>query len=881
MGAQTMNLEWVYGFSKDVIGGVLNLTDEHRKAYFYCAGNTGVVLDVATNEQILLQGHRNIITAAAVSMDKKFLVTVDYGENSMVIVWDSVTGLPIKTISTEEYGGAVAVDISSDASFIATLGGDDPPPQKICIWEWTTDREDPMFEAEMPQLISGDIQTCIKFNPDDETLLVTNGDARVVFWCWEEGSLKHFAPPISSKDFRQQIGNFTQTVFLPQSEFAVSATDRGDLLMWDQIVSSSQEVKKTDKKATKIVRVHESSAITFLVCLGHYLVTGGADGNIRFFDFQFRILAWFEDLDAGPITSISFDRDDEFTQGLVSKSDDEDFDAPNFIVGTSTALVIAVDSSTFEHPDLEASKGIKIAQGQEAPIQALSAHPSRPLLAVAGASGQLHLWDFYSKRLVRVTMFNNLRAHSMTFDPKGQFLAVGFRNGVLKILDPLTLETQQTFRHSKECITEIVFADSCNYFATSDAERCVSIYRWTNRDENPRKEQIEWVFVGRYRSHTKAITGLQFARPLRPDSDHPRLLSVGEDHLMVEYNLEQCSVVEGIQILNVTRLEQVARPTSLIVTDEGIWTANDLYKLRMFSLVPAPDGSHACYKTVLGPTFGGPINKMKVLEDETGKYLAYSTHSKVVGMVKFPLDGNPQRSMGLIAHSNEVTDIVVSHDGRYVFTAGGRDFAINQWTLNTEAFSRVADQETGVDPYIDLVEGGKDGEFFSEMNDYFYYAQIRRQGEVSTSPRRITRRIAVHQIPDMMRALSFYPSEHDISHMQSELEYEMGEEVKEIDFETFLKLYVNHRPVHGIERSDIEHALDSLGAVKGFIEVNKLFDHLKNIGETFTQEELDATLAMLIPEEEELEKRVSGQSFAEDLLRFEPYDEDSEEEEFS
>ena len=137
-----------------------------------------------------------------------------------------------------------------------------------------------------------------------------------------------------------------------------------------------------------------------------------------------------------------------------------------------------------------------------------------------------------------------------------------------------------------------------------------------------------------------------------------------------------------------------------------------------------------------------------------------------------------------------------------------------------------------MDPYIDLVEGGKDGEFFSEMNDYFYYAQIRRQGEVSTSPRRITRRIgeclfvvlwmlgllsvcvhvvplscphfeprrhhishvclppphtAVHQIPDMMRALSFYPSEHDISHMQSELEYEMGEEVKEIDFETFLK----------------------------------------------------------------------------------------------
>ena len=30
------NLEWVYGFSKDVIGGVLNLTDEHRKVSFVC-----------------------------------------------------------------------------------------------------------------------------------------------------------------------------------------------------------------------------------------------------------------------------------------------------------------------------------------------------------------------------------------------------------------------------------------------------------------------------------------------------------------------------------------------------------------------------------------------------------------------------------------------------------------------------------------------------------------------------------------------------------------------------------------------------------------------------------------------------------------------------
>lgn len=86
-------------------------------------------------------------------------------------------------------------------------------------------------------------------------------------------------------------------------------------------------------------------------------------------------------------------------------------------------------------------------------------------------------------------------------------VAVGFTNGVLKILNAQTLEQMQTFRFSKECITDIVFSPNSDYFATSDAERCVGIYRWTYRDEMPSKVIIEWVYLGRYRAHSKAVTG--------------------------------------------------------------------------------------------------------------------------------------------------------------------------------------------------------------------------------------------------------------------------------------------------------------------------------------------------------------------------------------
>lgn len=116
-----------------------------------------------------------------------------------------------------------------------------------------------------------------------------------------------------------------------------------------------------------------------------------------------------------------------------------------------------------------------------------------------------------------------------------------------------------SLKYSKECITELVFApvplhsDGPRFFATADAERCVSIYKWTNRDQNPSKPE-EWVCLGRYRSHTKPITGLQFAPPLSDRDSVPRLLSVGEDRLLVEYNLSESSIRGGIKLLVYRRL---------------------------------------------------------------------------------------------------------------------------------------------------------------------------------------------------------------------------------------------------------------------------------------------------------------------------------------
>lgn len=60
-----------------------------------------------------------------------------------------------------------------------------------------------------------------------------------------------------------------------------------------------------------------------------------------------------------------------------------------------------------------------------------------------------------------------------------------------------------------------------------------------------------------------------------------------------------------------------------------------------------------------------------------------------MGLIKLPLEGNPNSTMGLIAHPGEITDIAASSDGKFLMTAGGNDFSVNIWEIQTEQLERL------------------------------------------------------------------------------------------------------------------------------------------------------------------------------------------------
>ena len=164
-------------------------------------------------------------------------------------------------------------------------------------------------------------------------------------------------------------------------------------------------------------------------------------------------------------------------------------------------------------------------------------------------------------------MFDKLLGHCLAFSPNGKLLAAGFTNGTLKLLAGMTLEELASFRSSRDAVTHLAFSSDSTFLATADADRCVALYRHGASDPADGKDGKEpaarpqWEYIGKYRAHHAPISGLHFGDGA---DGLPRLFSVGEDSQLVEFDLQRCSVADGVQLRKATRIEQSATPTACL-----------------------------------------------------------------------------------------------------------------------------------------------------------------------------------------------------------------------------------------------------------------------------------------------------------------------------
>mmetsp|Transcript_21112 Transcript_21112/g.27387 ORF Transcript_21112/g.27387 Transcript_21112/m.27387 type:complete len:951 (+) Transcript_21112:86-2938(+) len=931
----SLALKWSFGFNKNIIEGVHSLCSEERRALFYVSAHSGVIYDYNLRRQSLLQGHCNPITCCAVSADKKWVVTADGGPtDSMVVIWDATSASPVKSIFNPHPKGVRALDMSPDAMFVVTLSEtrtaegqqfmeSDLSPQQIALWEWTVEREDPLYVAEVDNL--NDVQTCVKFNPSNIRQIVTNGEKKTIFWSWMEGSLQGYLPKVSKRDFLQGIGRLQCSCFLPDTMQAITGNSEGDVVVWDGSLAKPEDGEEmlANIRAIKMIRLSEAP-IYHLSTTEKYLCVAGEDGSVRFYDFQFRLEAWFEDLNAGPVTSVSFSSAGPESTGAILS-----FSVPDFVVGTKQAYIVGVTAEIFEEVDPDKRRGVVLVQGVSDEVSGLATHPLAPHILICCYSGDAQLWDYHRHQLLMVRNFDStkFRPQCASFHPRGTCIVMGYTSGVVKILDPATLEDFCIFRCSSAVILGIRFSPSGKQFAAFDADHHVLLWKYVLDDNAEVKPETDddfldsklssaarlmrqgWEYIGRYRSHTKPITGLEFGA--REDG-RVSLISVAEDRTLVEYDLNGSTLEEGMKLAEQpAKIEQVARPTCcawhpLLGGDyeDRIITANNEFKIRQWN-----GDDKMCRRTSLGPTFGGPLNSLMQIPLSTGEteeveggevvitkpsgYMAYTTHEKVIGVVSLPFDGNPHSAMGLIAHPGQISSSAVSGDGEFFFSAGGKDLSVNMWKINLHALGTVADasRAAGAESFIEQLEGGKDGEMYNELVDYFYYSQLRTQGEDTVEERKAEGRVLLSEIPNLMRALGHYPSELEVTQMVSEIKYcnftTTGEVMKDLDLDQFIRLFINHRPVLPVGKAMIDNAFKSLNAdaFSGQLSWNHLMNALQNAGEKMSIEDLNSCLKSLVGDEDISEKfqMLAASEFAEEILGFEDYEDNmqQQDEEYS
>ncbi|MEW5317091.1 MAG: hypothetical protein WDW38_008421 [Sanguina aurantia] len=904
-------------------------------------GSLMVLWDARTGEPVrsVPQPHTHGVAALDVSLDGQWLASVgaphpetkeqEISLWSMAEVTSPIPGEPWVTLTPRAAQNPVLqISLWSMAEVTSPIPGEpwvtltptaaQNPVLQISLWSMA-EITSPAPGAVLPHVSSvipaGDTQHCVRFNMNANNELLSNGPRRIYFWSWPAvpapGSrFKFYSPPLRSKDFKQAVGNFVQSVFVPGSSQALTGTGDGDLVVWDeQGLTAQMGTSATDRRAIKLMRVHKSP-ITFLSTVGDYIVTGGEDGFLRFFDPLLRIVAWFEDIGCGPITCASFaaslperlasaDMADTLNKFVVPdfvvstaqsqivavvSAAFEEFEAdkrrgralldcmptdlaglathpsrfvvPDFVVSTAQSQIVAVASAAFEEFEADKRRGRALLDCMPTDVAGLATHPCRPEFVVISRSGVIQRWDMAGHTCLATRTIDKARGGTIAYSRDGSFLVVGLEAGLLHIVDSQELTEQHVAKNSPAAITRVACSMTGRHVAACDAHNTVLLYAHVAF-----KQAMRWEFVGKARGHQGDISGLCFGET---PAGKTRLFSVSVDGRCVDYDLERSSTSAGIVIGAHSDLPDGHHPTAVTFapplpyykhfsSETQLIMADTNFKLSVFN----PD-AQALEAVYLGPTFGGPISQLLTFRStsSTCNFLAYATRERVVGLIAWPLAGDPAQTMGLIAHPGDVQSLAISYDGRKLLTAGN-DGTLHMWDVSTEALEAAAAVSAArPDRWARVLD---DDDLLEDMRDYFCYAQIKAQGEEYIQERHIPGTAPVSMLPDLMRAAGYYPSN-------------AGERADTISFEDMLTLFINHRPLAAVTQASISDAFDRLGAnAEGKLSRDQLCQMLTHSGEEMTTEELKAALIILTGADSvrhALPGQVNSKSFASDVLGF-------------
>ncbi|OXB83351.1 UNVERIFIED_CONTAM: hypothetical protein H355_001788 [Colinus virginianus] len=455
-----------YSFGYDCIRSV-NLMVLDSQSLLYVAGNQVVILDLKTKSQSYLRSSSGGgIGFIAAHPTKQYFAVGEKGENPNLIIYDYPSLRPYRILRGGTRKGYVFGDFNHTGTLLASVGSS--PDYMLTIWDWKQEKIVLRSKA-----FSQDVYR-VTFSPGNEEQLTTAGVGHIRFW--------KMAYTFTGLKLQGALGRFGKTavtdiigyVELPDGK-VISGAEWGNLLLWEGGLIKVELCRAGHKPC-------HNGPVSQIVLDGE-LVTVGKDGFIREWNFEAIDAADSVDetglLEMEPINELHVGRN--VSLSFMSKI--HDCGQPFWYAQDANGKIWKLDL-TFSNRTCDPECLCTFHSGK---IEAMSISPVTYLMATTALDRSVRIYDFISNSQQSEIQFKQggtaLTWAPHVVDPKGSVIAVGFEDGVVRIIevfDPKGLPTlaeqpnmgnaemkmKQAFKPHTTVVTALAYEQNGDVLAT-------------------------------------------------------------------------------------------------------------------------------------------------------------------------------------------------------------------------------------------------------------------------------------------------------------------------------------------------------------------------------------------------------------------------------
>jgi WD40 repeat protein len=403
-----LELKFVYGYRgwdcrNDVKIGTVG---HDRFEVVYHVARVGIVLNCEDNTQIHNLEHDHDITCLAIHPPSCIVASGEIGMVPKIVLWDSNTGVTIRTILLHK-NGVSNIAFSGSGLIIISTGLD----QDRCVAAHSVSTGALLGKSKAGQGVE-----VFALSVCGDELFMTGGKNHVKFW-----SLPN--PKSPGGEFSSKCGIYSiaeiRSKTIVSSAFlgtdAVTGMSDGMIVLWK------------DRYTTKHCRAHYGP-VTAMNSIdgdtggidtkeqGPRVVTAGDDGFVHTWDIQLHKM-WTLDLNSTTPKSVN-----PQIQAVVVREN-------RLVLGTKA-------SEIYEVSLLNNNDTYRIVQGHfstREEVAGLAIHPRMNRFITCGDDCTVRLWDSKSKKLVEMMQLE-ARARAVAIRSDGSQVAVATHNGDLHVL---------------------------------------------------------------------------------------------------------------------------------------------------------------------------------------------------------------------------------------------------------------------------------------------------------------------------------------------------------------------------------------------------------------------------------------------------------------